>query len=98
MTVILSYDPKASAFVEGNKSNALAQIEISPDGKAQLTFSPEAGLIARRTASRQAESVSKSGFLLASGERVGLGSTLEIIEPDKLSEAHLREGYKYNKY
>lgn len=98
MTIILSYDPKASAFVEGNKSDAPAQIEINPDGKTKLTFSPDAGLIARRTASRQAESVSKSGFLLSSGERVGGGSTLEIVEGDKLSDAHHREGYKYNKY
>jgi len=87
-------------FVEGNKSgeNVLATLEIEEgQDKAILTFSPDANLIVRRTASRQAESVVKSGFLLASGERVGIGFELEVVDGDKLSDAHLREGHKYNR-
>ena len=100
MPIFLSFiDGK---FVEGNSNSdkKMAILEISQDGnnQAKLTFSGDAGLIARRTASRQAENVTKSGFLLASGERVGVGCNLEVVEGDKLGEAHLREGHKYNRY
>jgi len=89
-----------ATFVEGNKQgeNVLATMNLDDtQSKATLNFSPDANLIVRRTASRQAESVVKSGFLLASGERVGIGYELEVIDADKLSEAHLREGHKYNR-
>lgn len=100
MTTTLSYLKKESSFVEGNKQdeNVVATLTVDEtQQKATLAFTPDAGLIARRTASRQAESVVKSGFLLASGERVGLGFELDVVEGDKLSEAHLREGHKYNR-
>lgn len=100
MTVTLSYMKEKGAFVEGNKSgeNVLATLSLD-DGQDQatLSFSPDANLIVRRTASRQAENVVKSGFLLESGERVGIDYELEVVEGDKLSEAHLREGHKYNR-
>ncbi len=99
--VMLSFDKKSSAFIEGHKAEAEAHLEINPDGKkgiAILKFAGEAGLITRRTASRQAESVCKSGFMMASGERVGIGTSLEVLDGDKLSEVHLREGHKFNRY
>ncbi|MHA2089380.1 MAG: hypothetical protein ACW98K_00865 [Candidatus Kariarchaeaceae archaeon] len=79
---------------------AEAVLELKGDGLSgttTLTFSEGVGLITRRTASRQAESVTKSGFLLKSGERVGVGTRLEIVEADTLSEAHLRDGHRYNR-
>lgn len=88
-------------FIEANQGKILASLELIPSGNAgvaKLGFTAEAGLIARRTASRQAESICKSGFLLKSGERIGIGMRLEILEGDKLSDAHLREGHKYNRY
>ena len=100
MTVTLSFESDTKTFIEGNKSGekVLAHLEIDDvQSKAKLTFTPDAGLIIRRTASRQAENVTKSGFLLKSGERVGIGMELEVVEGDKLSEAHLREGHKYNR-
>ena len=47
-------------FVEANQGNILASLELIPSGHggvAKLGFSGEANLIARRTASRQAESI-----------------------------------------
>ena len=100
MTVTISYLKEKDGFVEGNKQgeNVLAVMEIDDSKQiAKLTFTPDASLITRRKASRQAESVVKSGFLLQSGERVGIGYSLDVVEGDKLSEAHLREGHKYNR-
>lgn len=94
----LSYLESKDGFAEGNKSDAVAKLELNDNGKAELTFSPGVGLITKRKASRQAESVCRSGFLLASGERVGSGLSLDVIEGDTLGEAHTREGYKYNRY
>lgn len=100
-SIILSFDKKSSSFIEGNKAEAEAHLELNPDGKtgtAILKFAGQAGLITRRTASRQAESVCKSGFLLSSGERVGVGNQLEVVDGDKISDIHLREGHKFNRY
>ncbi|MHA2502077.1 MAG: hypothetical protein ACXAE3_04350 [Candidatus Kariarchaeaceae archaeon] len=100
MTTALSFIQKEQTFVEGNKQgeNVVATLTVDESQKkATLSFTADATLIIRRTASRQAESVVKSGFMLASGERVGMGYELEVLEGDKLGEAHLREGHKYNR-
>ena len=100
MTTTLSYLKDKGSFVEGNKQgeNVLATLNLDESQqKATLSFTPDANLIVRRTASRQAESVVKSGYLMESGERVGIGYSLEVMEGDKLSDAHLREGHKYNR-
>ena len=97
MVVVLKY--VGGQFVENANDNGDATLEITPEsggGVARLTFMEGVGLITRRTASRQAESVCKSGFLLKSGERVGVGLTLEIVDGDKLNEAHYRVGHSYN--
>ncbi|OLS28768.1 MAG: hypothetical protein HeimC2_04980 [Candidatus Heimdallarchaeota archaeon LC_2] len=99
MAIVLNFID--GEFVETQSNDSKATLELSPSssgGIAKLTFSGEAGLISRRTASRQAENICRSGFLLKSGERVGNGMQLEIIEGDKLSEAHTRVGHKYNRY
>ena len=99
MAVVLKF--VKGEFVETEGSGSEATLELtpgSPNGTAKLSFSGEAGLITRRTASRQAESICKSGFLLKSGERVGTGMQLEVLEGDKLSEAHTRVGHQYNRY
>jgi hypothetical protein len=78
-------------------SNANAILEISRNSeKVTLSFPANTGLIVRRTASRPAESIARSGFLLPSGERIAAGYSFEIIEADKLNEAHFRVGHSYN--
>ena len=46
--------------------------------KAILTFAPGVGSLLKRTVIRQARSIVKTGFLLASGARIGQGFHLEI--------------------
>jgi len=86
---------KNKTFTEGREEAGDAVLfldEATQSGK--LEYSPEAGLILRRTARRQAESICKSGFLLATGKRIGAGFTL-VEEEDKIDERLLQEGHKY---
>ena len=86
---------KNGTFSEGREESGDAVLvldEITQTGK--LEYSPDAGLILRRTARRQAESICRSGFLLATGKRIGVGFTL-ADEEEKIDERLLQEGHKY---
>ncbi|MFX0015669.1 MAG: hypothetical protein ACFFB2_12105 [Promethearchaeota archaeon] len=86
---------KNKSFTEGREETGDAVLildEATQTGK--LEYSPEAGLIMRRTARRQAESICRSGFLLATGKRIGAGFTL-ADEEEKIDERLLQEGHKY---
>lgn len=82
-------------FSEGREETGDAVLileETTSTGK--LEYSPDAGLIIRRTARRQAESICKSGFLLGTGKRIGMGFKLESDE-DKIEDRLLQKGYDY---
>lgn len=92
-------------FVEEKTASKVAKVEatleLNPDGdtgSAKLTFAEDAGLITRRTASRQASSICATGFLLDTGARVGRGFSLDIVDADTISEVHTREGHKYGHF
>jgi len=56
-----------------------AILVIKQDEKiAELIFTPEITFVDRKVAERQAQSICKSGFLLESGERIGIGCTLVV--------------------
>jgi len=90
---------KEKMFVEPVKDNtqgAIAVLELNDDlKKAILTFTPEAGLIDRRTSQRQAQGICKTGFLLGGGKRIGVGCNLEIGSQDILSDRLLQAGHQY---
>ncbi len=80
-----------------NMTKAEAIVEISRNSESvTLSFPANTGLIMRRKASRPAESIARSGFLMPDGERIAAGYSFEIIEADKLNEAHFRVGHSYN--
>lgn len=70
-------------FVINPKSTVDSEAEIEiciTHRKVTLTFGETAGLIIKRITSIQAENISRSGYLLENGERVGLGFELIIKE------------------
>jgi hypothetical protein len=77
-------------FVESSATDTGIFVELERTTKqVRLVLSRGTSLIARRTAMRQAESIARSGFLLANGERIGRGWKLVIDEegsslPDRL--------------
>ncbi len=86
---------KEHSFSEGREESGDAALFIDEaTNTAKLEYSPGAGLILRRTARRQAENITKSGFLLANGKRIGLGFVLKD-EEEKIDERLLQEGHKY---
>ena len=86
---------KNRTFSEGREETGDAVLileESTQSGK--LEYSPDAGLVLRRTARRQAEGICKTGFLLATGKRLGAGFSL-VDEEDKIDERLLQIGHKY---
>jgi len=88
-------------FVEKSEKDADATLELVEDpnggGKATLSFPDGTGLIVRRTAQRQAESICATGFLSSNGARLGAGFQLSITGEEPLSDAHTRVGHEYNR-
>ncbi|MHA1975421.1 MAG: hypothetical protein ACW98F_09620 [Candidatus Hodarchaeales archaeon] len=86
---------KNRTFSEGREESGDAVLildEVTQSGK--LEYSPDVGLVMRRTARRQAESICKSGFLLRSGKRIGLGFKLES-EEDSIADRLTQVGHEY---
>ncbi len=61
----------------------------------QLIFRKDMGIVAQRTARRQADTISRSGFLLSSGERVGTRSSLEQLTNDNIGDLSKSVQQKY---
>ena len=69
-----------TGFVE-DKSEGEAYLDLDEGSQiATLTFAPEAGLVTKRMAGRQARGICATGFQLRSGERIGVGFGLEVKE------------------
>ncbi len=85
---------KNGTFSEGREESGDAVLildEATQTGKLEYA---DAGLVVRRTARRQAESICKSGFLLSTGKRVGAQFTL-TTEDDQIHDRLLQKGYDY---
>lgn len=86
---------KERSFTEGREETGDAVLFLDDaTNTAKLEYSPGSGLILRRTARRQAENITRSGFLLANGKRIGIGFILKD-EDEKIDERLLQEGHKY---
>ena len=60
-----------------------------------LIFGSHLGLVAQRTGRRIADTISRSGFMLASGERTGNSCRLEQITDDNIGDLHKTVQEKY---
>jgi hypothetical protein len=63
-------------------SEALAILKIDQETqKATLTYSKDATLIDKRTAQRQADSITRTGFEMTDKRRIGMNCQLEVQDP-----------------
>ncbi|MHA1482855.1 MAG: hypothetical protein ACTSQA_05420 [Candidatus Heimdallarchaeaceae archaeon] len=60
-----------------------------------LIFSKQVGLVAQRTGRRIADNISRAGFQLLTGERVGAKSRLEQLTEDNIGDLNLTVQEKY---
>ena len=87
---------KDRAFSEGREETGEAVLILDEaTSTARLEYSAGSGLIMRRTARRQADNIVRSGFLLSSGKRIGVGFKIEESDEDLIDERLLQEGHKY---
>lgn len=95
MPVYLEYNESTSQFFETTRNMADDAIIVVVDEsqkKLLMSVPTGVGMIARRSAERQVRGISKSGFMLGSGGRVGQNHELEIVGeggqlPDRLRES-----------
>lgn len=86
--VILSF--VGTDFIEGNSSDSTITLLVDESQKKiVLQVTPQAGFVERRTAERQARGITKIGFELKNGMRVGQGFDLDVAAegggvPDRL--------------
>ncbi|MHA2362743.1 MAG: hypothetical protein ACXAC7_02200 [Candidatus Hodarchaeales archaeon] len=79
---------------EVDTASAVLEIDEETE-KATLSYSKDAGIVDKRTAQRQAQSICKTGFLLSNSARVGAGTNLIVSVDEQLPDRLLQEGYKY---
>lgn len=86
---------KDRSFSEGKDQSGDATLSLDEATQsAKLEFSPGVGLVLRRTARRQAESICKSGYQLMNAGRIGAGFSLSV-EEDRIDDRLLQIGHKY---
>ncbi len=84
-----------TGFVE-DKAEGEAYLDLDEQSQiATLSFAPDAGLVTKRMAGRQARGICKTGFQLRNGARIGVGFNLEVQEGESIGETLLQEGHKY---
>jgi len=90
MPVYLEFNQTTSQFAETTRNTSTEAIIVAiDDAKKKLMMSVPAtvSMIVRRAAERQARGITKSGFLIRTGGRVGQGYELEVLgEGGKLPE------------
>ncbi|MFQ5978259.1 MAG: hypothetical protein ACXAB4_06585 [Candidatus Hodarchaeales archaeon] len=84
-----------TGFVE-DKAEGTGYLDLDESNQsAVLSFTPEAGLVVKRMAQRQARSICKTGFQLRSGSRIGAGCVLEVQGEAAIGDVLLQEGHKF---
>ena len=84
MPVFLQFNPTTSQFHETTQTQSDDSIIVAVDDaqkKLLMSVPANISMINKRAAERQARGITKSGFLLSSGSRVGRDHELEVLGP-----------------
>ncbi|MEM2142204.1 MAG: hypothetical protein QXS20_09060 [Candidatus Thorarchaeota archaeon] len=82
MPIYLEFNEKNSQFQETTRSSSDDSILLIIDDtqkKLKMMIPNGVSMITRRTAERQAQGISKTGFLAKDGGRYGRGHELEVV-------------------
>lgn len=73
---------------------AVLRLDIA-NNIASLSFTENAGLIARRTAERQARGICKTGFVMTNGARIGVKFDMKVETETIIEDRLLQQGHHY---
>ena len=91
----LSNEPdKLESYASQNGSDAVLLYEKTED-KWTLVYAKGSGIITQRTARRRADSASRSGIRIASGERVGVKASLSVLSSSNIGDLSKSVQNKY---
>ncbi|MBD3193000.1 MAG: hypothetical protein GF308_20350 [Candidatus Heimdallarchaeota archaeon] len=85
---------KLEEFAETNGSDAVLLFDIK-DQQWILVYAKDSGIVTQRTARRRADSVSRAGILLTSGERIGVRAPLTVLSDSNIGELSKSVQSKY---
>lgn len=85
---------KLEEFAETNGSDAVLLFDIKGQ-KWILVYAKNSGIVTQRTARRRADSVSRAGVLLNSGERIGVRAPLTILSDSNIGDLSKSVQSKY---
>ncbi|MFW9922612.1 MAG: hypothetical protein ACFFDW_04895 [Candidatus Thorarchaeota archaeon] len=93
-TYLTNEPDKLENFASQNGSDAVLLF----DGKNRnwtLVYSKNSGIVTQRTARRRADSASRTGILISSGERIGVSAPLKVLSKDNIGDLSKSVQNKY---
>ncbi len=94
-TIFLRYTGSDFVIVRQKPEEGIALILDQQEEKWLMVWDSSAGFVERRTAERVARSISKAGWALPSGARVGFGFELEIQGEQSVPDRLTRDQHEY---
>ncbi len=91
----LSNEPdQIETYASQNGSDAVLLLDTA-EQKWTLVYAKGSGIVTQRTARRRADSASRSGMLIKSGERVGVNATLSVLSDSNIGDLSKSVQNKY---
>lgn len=93
-TYLAEEPEKIETYASQNGSDAVLLFE-SNRNEWILVYAKGSGIVTQRTARRRADSASRTGILLNSGERVGVNAPLKVVSSDNIGDLSKSVQNKY---
>jgi len=85
---------KLESYASQNGSDAVL-LYNGDDNKWILVYATGSGIVTQRTARRRADSASRSGIQLSTGERIGVSAPLAVLSESNIGELNKSVQSKY---
>ena len=91
----LAEEPTQLESYAGQNGSDAVLLFDGAENKWTLVYSTGSGIITQRTARRRADNASRSGILLATGERIGVGAPLVELSDSNIGDLSKSVQSKY---
>lgn len=93
-TYLAEEPEKLESYASQNGSDAVLLYQKAED-KWTLVYAKGSGIVTQRTARRRADSASRSGILIGTGERVGVKAPLSVLSSSNIGDLNKSVQNKY---